>query len=71
MREPPFSEVWETARVSMGLSVLMNAINIALNAVLVALGYGVLGVALATLVSRVVCGICMTVWLPTRIILCR
>ena len=49
------------SKVSMGLSVLMNAINIALNAVLVALGYGVLGVALATLVSRVVCGICMTV----------
>ena len=49
------------SKVSMGLSVLMNAINIALNAVLVALGYGVLGVALATFVSRVVCGICMTV----------
>ena len=49
------------SKVSMGLSVLMNAINIALNAVLVALGYGVLGVAFATLVSRVVCGICMTV----------
>ena len=49
------------SKVSMGLSVLMNAINIALNAVLVALGYGVLGVALATLVSRVVCGVCMTI----------
>ena len=43
------------------LSYPFLGINIALNAVLVALGYGVLGVALATLVSRVVCGICMTV----------
>lgn len=45
----------------MILSVLMNAINIVLNAVLVMMGYGVLGVALATLVSRIVCGICMVI----------
>ena len=50
------------SKVSMILSVLMNAINIVLNAVLVMMGYGVLGVALATLVSRIVCGICMVIW---------
>ena len=49
------------SKVSMILSVLMNAINIVLNAVLVMMGYGVLGVALATLVSRIVCGICMVI----------
>ena len=49
------------SKVSMILSVLMNAMNIVLNAVLVMMGYGVLGVALATLVSRIVCGICMVI----------
>ena len=49
------------SKVSMILSVVMNAINIVLNAVLVMMGYGVLGVALATLVSRIVCGICMVI----------
>ena len=49
------------SKVSMLFSILMNAINIVLNAIFVAMGYGVLGVALATFISRMICGIGMTV----------
>lgn len=50
------------SKISMKLSVLMNGINIGLNALFVfQFGMGVLGVALATLISRFVTGIIMTV----------
>lgn len=51
------------SKISMKLSVLMNIINIGFNAVFVfGFGMGVLGVALATLISRAVCGVVMTVF---------
>lgn len=50
------------SKISMKLSVLMNGINIGLNALFVfQFGMGVLGVAFATLISRFVTGIIMTV----------
>lgn len=50
------------SKISMKLSVLMNGINIGFNALFVfQFGMGVLGVALATLISRFVTGIIMTV----------
>lgn len=51
------------SKISMKLSVLMNVINIGLNAVFVfRLDMGVMGVALATLTSRIVAGVIMTVF---------
>lgn len=49
--------------ISMKLSVLMNAVNIGFNALFVfQFHMGVMGVALATLISRIVCGGIMTVF---------
>lgn len=49
------------SKISMKLSVLMNVINIGFNALFVFyFGMGVTGVALATLISRIVPGIIMT-----------
>lgn len=51
------------SKISMNISLLMNAINIVLNAVFVfGAGIGVAGVALATLISRVVAGVVMTIF---------
>lgn len=49
--------------ISMKLSVLMNAVNIGFNALFVfQFHMGVMGVALATLISRIVCGGIMNVF---------
>ncbi|MCQ2496578.1 MAG: MATE family efflux transporter [Lachnospiraceae bacterium] len=57
----------EDTKTSMKVSVLMNLINVALNAVFVYIvGIGVMGVAIATLISRAIAGIVMKIILVRR-----
>lgn len=57
----------EDTKTSMKVSVLMNLINVVLNAVFVYIvGIGVMGVAIATLISRAIAGIVMKIILVRR-----
>lgn len=57
----------EDTKTSMKVSVVMNLINVALNAVFVYIvGIGVMGVAIATLISRAIAGIVMKIILVRR-----